>query len=89
LSGVDVVPSQVSVPVVKRSEDGTGWVLRLWETGGRTCQGSVHIPALGQTWAGSVRAHEVKTLLFPDDRVRPITEVNIPELVQVPTTAVR
>jgi hypothetical protein len=36
-----------------------------------------------------MRAHEVKTLLFPDDRARAITEVNIPELAQVPTTAMR
>jgi len=89
LSALDVMPSQVAVPVVKRSEDGTGWVLRLWETGGGACEASVHIPALGQTWAGTMRAHEVKTLLFPDDRARPITEVNIPELAQVPTTAMR
>jgi alpha-mannosidase len=85
LSAIEVVPSQVSVQVVKRSEDGTGWVLRLWETGGVACEARVHIPALGQTWAGMMGADEVKTLLFPDDRARPITEVDIPELGQVPT----
>lgn len=79
-AGIEVAPQHVAVSVLKRAEDGHGWVLRLWETAGRHSEVSLRLPALGRSWAGRLAAHEVKTLVVPDEGSEAITEITIPEL---------
>jgi alpha-mannosidase len=82
VTGLDVTPGHVSVPVVKRAEDGGGWVLRVCELAGQPATARVELPGLARTWAGQLRAFDVVTLFVPDApdaRVReiPLTELDV------------
>jgi alpha-mannosidase len=78
--GVTVQPDNVTVPVLKRAEDGTGWVARVVEVSGQPAQAQLTIEGLGQTWNGTLAPFEVKTLLFPDGAASGTFETDIPEL---------
>jgi alpha-mannosidase len=78
--GMTVEPDNVSVPALKRAEDGSGWVARVIETAGRPTQAMLTIEGLGQPWTGAFRPFEVKTLLFPDGAGSEMIETDIPEL---------
>lgn len=80
LSALAVAPHPVDVPVVKRSEDGTGWILRVCERGGSNVHATVRLPFLDRTWQGELHGFEVKTLFLPDDATQPVREVRIDEL---------
>jgi alpha-mannosidase len=78
--GVTVQPDNVTVPVLKRAEDGTGWVARVVEVSGQPAQAQLTIEGLGQAWNGTLAPFEVKTLLFPDGAASGPFETDIPEL---------
>lgn len=60
---VTVSPEHVVLSALKWSEDGTGVVLRLWETAGFPAQAQVALPALGEPcWEGTLDPGEIKTL---------------------------
>jgi alpha-mannosidase len=77
---VEATPATVMVPVVKRAEDGTGWVVRIVEAAGRGATVRLSIKRLHREWQGELGPFEVKTLIFPDDAVSEPGEVDIPEL---------
>ncbi len=54
------------VPVLKRAEDGTGWVARVVEVAGQRTEAEFTVDGLGRAWRGALGPFEVKTLLFPD-----------------------
>jgi alpha-mannosidase len=78
--GISVVPDNVAVPVVKRAEDGSGWVARVVEMGGKPTEARLKVEGLRHEWQVSVGPFEVKTLLVPDDARSEIVETDIPEL---------
>lgn len=77
---IEVEPDSVAVAVVKRAEDGSGWVVRVVETAGSRSVARVNLSRLARSWQGVVGPFEVKTLLLPDDPVRGPVEVDTPEL---------
>jgi alpha-mannosidase len=78
--GIAVEPDNVAVPVLKRAEDGTGWVARVVEVAGRPTQARFTVEGLGREWEGTLGSFEVKTLLFPDGGGSDTVETDIPEL---------
>jgi alpha-mannosidase len=78
--GMTVEPDNVSVPVLKRAEDGSGWVARMVETAGKPAQAMLTVEGVGRPWTGAFRPFEVKTLLFPDGAGSGTVETDIPEL---------
>ena len=80
LTGITVHPVCVAATVVKRAEDGDGWVIRLCELSGRGTPASVSIDRLQRTWTGSLHGYEVKTLVFPDEGDKQVREILLTEL---------
>jgi alpha-mannosidase len=79
-SALRVEGEGVEVAVVKRAEDGGGTVLRLWERRGRAAPVTLDLDAWGRSWSETLRAHEVRSLLVPDDPSVPVREIDVPEL---------
>jgi alpha-mannosidase len=79
-SAMAVEPSNVVASVLKRAEDGSGWVVRLSEVAGEPTEARISIDRLGRSWEGDLRAYEVTTLLVPDDPAAHVREVAISEL---------
>lgn len=79
-SAMAVEPSNVVASVLKRAEDGSGWVVRLSEVAGEAVEARISIDRLGRSWEGDLRAYEVTTLLVPDDPAVQVREVAISEL---------
>jgi alpha-mannosidase len=75
-----VEPENITLPVLKRAEDGTGWVARIVEVAGQAADARIRIEGLGRGWEGRVGPFEVKTLLFPDAATSETVETDIPEL---------
>ena len=75
-----VEPDNVTLPVLKRAEDGTGWVARVVEVAGKTTDARIRIEGIRRGWEGRVGPFEVKTLLFPDVATSAAVETDIPEL---------
>jgi alpha-mannosidase len=79
-SAVQVSPSHVSVPVLKRAEAGGGWVLRVCEQAGQAAATTITLPLAGRNWTGPLRPYDVVTLFVPDQAGQPIREVALTEL---------
>ncbi len=79
-AAIDVTPAHVSVPVVKRAEDGGGWVLRVCELAGRATVARIALPFLDRAWTGQLRAFDVVTLFVPDTPDAEVREVALTEL---------
>jgi alpha-mannosidase len=75
-----VEPGNIMLPVLKRAEDGTGWVARIVEVAGQATDARIKIEGLRRGWEGRVGPFEVKTLLFPDAAMSETVETDIPEL---------
>jgi alpha-mannosidase len=80
ISSIDVSPGNVAVSVVKRAENGAGWVLRVCELAGERTSARVALPYLDRAWGGRLRAFDVVTLFVPDAPEGEIGEVPITEL---------
>jgi alpha-mannosidase len=78
--GIVVEPDNVMVPVLKRAEDGTGWVARVVEVAGQRTEAEFTVDGLGRAWRGTLGPFEVKTLLFPDTAGSEPIEMDIAEL---------
>jgi alpha-mannosidase len=79
-SAVQVSPSHVSVPVLKRAEAGGGWVLRVCEQAGQPAATTITLPLGGRNWAGQLRPYDVVTLFVPDQAGQPMREIALTEL---------
>jgi len=68
---LSVEPDNMVLTVVKRSEDGDGFLVRGYEAEGRAGEVVIRCAPLGRCWRHRVRAHEVWTLALSveDDRV--------------------
>jgi alpha-mannosidase len=80
-SGIAISSPDVIAEAFKRSEDGDGYVLRLFEASGRPARGvRVDCPAAGRSFECDFGPQEIKTLLLPDDAGGPVSERLISEL---------
>ena len=77
---VSIEPGNVAVPVLKRAEDGSGWVARVVELAGRPAEARLKVEGLAAAWEGKLGPFEVKTLLIRDGAHPEMVETDIPEL---------
>jgi alpha-mannosidase len=66
--------------VLKAAEDGGGYVLRGFESGGRAAHATVALPLLERTLELDFGANEIKTVFVPRDPTEPVRETNLLEL---------
>ncbi|HSL29862.1 MAG TPA: glycoside hydrolase family 38 C-terminal domain-containing protein, partial [Anaerolineales bacterium] len=78
-SFISVKPENVMVTVLKEAEDGDGWILRAYETGGASALAQIQLPALGRVIESDFGAAELKTFHIPSDPAQPVTERNLLE----------
>jgi len=69
----------VLVSVVKRSEDGAGFVVRASEIAGRRCRARFSIPALRAGWQSAFGPWEIKTFRFAAERPGNVKEIDLTE----------
>ncbi|MDN3352060.1 alpha-mannosidase [Actinomadura sp. DC4] len=69
----------VVITVLKRAEDGDGYVVRGYETDGVAGTATLHLPFLRRTVLAEFEPHEIKTLFVPDDRDEPVVETDLLE----------
>jgi alpha-mannosidase len=84
LQGMVVSSPDVVATVFKRSEDGVGYVVRVYETTGRAVTSEFAVPILGRSWTASFRPLEIKTFLIPDDTAEDVEEIPIIERPPTP-----
>lgn len=68
-NGITVHPESVAVTVLKRCEEGHGWIIRLHETNGITTAAHLHLHLLGRSWETGLAPHEVQTWRVGEERV--------------------
>jgi alpha-mannosidase len=56
------MPEGMIMPVLKRADDGEGWIARLYDASGFGSEGTVHIPLFGVTHPVSLGPHELATI---------------------------
>lgn len=75
--GIRVEPESVLATVLKKAEDGDGWIVRLFESSGTACRADVDVPVIGARWSVEIGAFEVRTFRVSDGVV---AEVDLVEL---------
>jgi alpha-mannosidase len=78
--GIGEIPENVSIGALKRSEDGTGYVLRFTETQGKPVQAEIELKLASRAFALALTPWELKTVYLPDDPMQPAREILITEL---------
>jgi alpha-mannosidase len=71
-TGARATPSNVLVTIIKRSESDDGWIVRLFETTGESCEATLHLNIIDAEWSGAIRGFEVITLHFSESGVREV-----------------
>jgi alpha-mannosidase len=67
--GIEVSPENVAATVVKQSEDGRGWVVRLYEIEGRETEATFRFLPLSLSGQSRLQPHEIRTYLLRDGDV--------------------
>lgn len=78
-SFLQVNVENVIVSVLKKAEDGNGWILRAYETQKRAAQATISLPAWRWEITASFGPCEIKTFLLPFDPDEDAREVNLLE----------
>ncbi|QHW33525.1 alpha-mannosidase [Paenibacillus rhizovicinus] len=79
LDGLAISSEQIVSTAFKQAEDGDGWILRCYETSGRSAETSIELPLLNRTWSSRFGKCEIKTFHIPFDETLPVREVNLVE----------
>lgn len=76
--GINGDKDNVIVSAFKVSEDGKGYIIRVYETNGADTDVIISIPLLKHTFTAHLGKHEVKTFYITNDNVREVllTEMN-------------
>jgi alpha-mannosidase len=69
----------VVVTVVKHAEEGDAFVVRAFESSGRSAHATIELPLLGRTIDADFGANEIKTFLVPRDAGQPVAETDLLE----------
>lgn len=78
--GIKVSAVSVIATAFKPSEDGSGYILRCYETSGVSTETVLELPLLEREWSARFGGSEIKTFFIPLDREQPVKEVNLIEL---------
>ena len=68
--GFLTVTGDVLVDVMKKSEDGTGWILRLREAKGAAVEAEIDLKALGRAFTASFTPWQIRTFFLTEDGLR-------------------
>lgn len=79
-SGLSISDPAVDVSVIKRAEDGCGWVIRLSETTGQPRSAHIIASFACRELDVSLTPFQLKTLYLPDDASLPVHETLLTEL---------
>ena len=77
-SFLTVDTQNITIPSVKKSEEGDDIIVRCIETTAKPCTASIDMPFAGCKWTGDFRANEIKTLRI-NLNTKNIKEVNLLE----------
>ncbi len=78
--GIQLDNGAIDVSVVKRAEDGNGYVIRLAETRGEVQTAHLQVCFADRTFSVSLSPWQIKTLYLPDDAALPVREILLTEL---------
>lgn len=78
--GIRLDNPAVDVSVVKRAEDGRGYVIRLSETSGQHQQATLEAVFADRSMDVTLSPFQLKTLYLPDDVSQPVREILLTEL---------
>jgi alpha-mannosidase len=79
-SGLSISDPAVDASVIKRAEDGLGWVIRLSETTGQPRSAHISASFACRELDVSLTPFQLKTLYLPDDASKPVREILLTEL---------
>lgn len=79
--GISVKPENVRATVIKRAEDSDGWIVRLHECAGKSCDAVVELPSMKTRFECAMGASEVRTFRIDSTAVAEVSlvEYEIPE----------
>jgi alpha-mannosidase len=78
--GIQLSAGNIIASVLKKAEDGDGYILRCYETAGRETDVTIEIPMLGRKWRTTFGICEIKTFHIPVNGKEPVSEKNLIEL---------
>lgn len=65
--GIKISADNCVAEAIKQSEDGSGTIIRLYETAGRQTDVKIEIPMLNTTFSTSFKPQEIKTFLIVEE----------------------
>jgi alpha-mannosidase len=78
--GIKISGGSIVASVLKKSEDKNGFILRCYETNGKSSSVVIEIPMLNKKWESVFGEYEIKTFLVPNDDDKEVYEVNLIEM---------
>lgn len=78
-TGIKISASHVIATAFKESEDGCGYILRCYETDGKSADTTIEIPMLNRLWSTHLKPGQIKTFYIPKSSVLHIVETNLLE----------
>lgn len=80
MAGISVSTENVIASVLKMAEDGQGYILRCYETSGRTAETEIELPFISRKWSALFKGCEIKTFRIPLDPKMPVVENDLIEM---------
>lgn len=80
MKGINVSEANVIVTVFKMAEDGNGYILRCYETAGRTTEAEIEMPFINRKWHYKFSGCEIKTFRIPQDSCKPVIGDSLMEM---------
>jgi len=79
MEGIRISSENVIATVFKRAEDDDGYILRCYETSGKSTKANISIPILQREWEAEFGKCEIKTFWIPDNLSQKVVERNLLE----------
>jgi alpha-mannosidase len=80
MEGIAIYAENVTATALKLAEDGKGYILRCYETAGRSVRTIISLPVFGRRWEASFGACEIKTFMIPANPDMDVIETNLLEM---------
>ncbi len=79
-TGIKISADNIVATVLKRAEDGDGFILRGYETNGKETFTEIELPMLKRKWRTHFDKCEIKTFFISDNPDREVIEKNLIEM---------
>ncbi|MEW6228644.1 MAG: glycoside hydrolase family 38 C-terminal domain-containing protein [Bacillota bacterium] len=80
-SFASVRPDNVVATVLKRAEEGDGYIVRCYESAGKVTKGTIEMPFIGTKWDFEIGPNEIKTFKSSEGNPILVAEANLLEEV--------